>query len=138
MPDTLRSAYDAIVVGSGPNGLSAAVAIARAGRRVLVVEAHNIIGGGTRTLPLTFPGFRHDVCSAIHPLGMASPYWKTLPLDKHGLEWIQPPIPFAHPLDGGIAAIQEISIESTASRLGADGPTYQKLFTPLAASAETL
>jgi phytoene dehydrogenase-like protein len=138
MPDTLRSAYDAIVVGSGPNGLSAAIAIARAGRSVLVVEAHNIIGGGTRTLPLTLPGFRHDVCSAIHPLGMASPYWKTLPLDKHGLEWIQPPIPFAHPLDGGTAAIQEISIESTASRLGNDGPTYQKLFTPLTAAAATL
>lgn len=134
----MNSHYDAIVVGSGPNGLSAAIVIAQAGRSVLVVEAHDTIGGGARTQPLTLPGFRHDVCSAIHPMALASPFWKTLPLDRFGLTWIQPPAPFAHPLGGGIAAVQEISIDATADRLGDDGPAYRRLFEPLAARAETL
>lgn len=133
-----RSEYDAVIVGSGPNGLAAAVAIAKKGCRVLVVEAHTTVGGGTRTLPLTLPGFQHDVCSAIHPLGLASPFFRTLPLDQFGLRWIQPPIPFAHPLDDGIAAIQEVSIEATTSRLGADAEAYHNLFSPLVSSADIL
>lgn len=134
----MKDRYDAIVVGSGPNGLSAAAAIAQIGRCVLVVEAHDTVGGGARTQELTLPGFHQDVCSAIHPMGMASPFWTTLPLDRFGLTWIQPPAPFAHPLDGGIAAVQEISIDATASKLGGDGPAYRRLFEPLVANAATL
>src|SRR5688572_13612301 len=100
-----KSRYDAVVVGSGPNGLSAAVALARAGRSVLVIEAATTIGGGTRTRELTLPGFQHDVCSAIHPMALASPFFRELPLAEHGLEWIHPPLPLAHPLDDGNAAI---------------------------------
>ncbi len=138
MPSSPRSEYDAVIVGSGPNGLAAAVEIAQNGRRVLVVEAHPTVGGGTRTLPLTLPGFQHDVCSAIHPLGLASPFLKTLPLERFGLQWIQPPIPFAHPLDDGTAAIQELSIKATAARFGPDAEAYRKLFSPLADSADVL
>jgi phytoene dehydrogenase-like protein len=87
------SKYDAIVVGSGPNGLAAAVALAQQGLHVKVLEAKDTIGGGTRTQELTLPGFHHDVCSAIHPMAVASPYFKTLPLDEHGLEWICPEYP---------------------------------------------
>ena len=92
---------DAIVVGSGPNGLAAAIALARAGRSVLVLEAAATIGGGTRSAELTLPGFRHDVCSAIHPLALASPFLRSLPLHEHGLEFVHPEIPLAHPLDDG-------------------------------------
>ena len=89
--------YDAVVIGSGPNGLSAAIRLSEAGRRVLVIEAHDEPGGGARTTELTLPGFHHDVCSAIHPMGLASPYLSKLPLEKHGLDWIHPEIPLAHP-----------------------------------------
>ena len=99
------SEYDAVVVGSGPNGLAAAIAMAQAGRSVLVVEAEHQLGGGARTFELTLPGFRHDICSAAHPLGFASPFFRKLPLAEHGLEWIHPPLSLAHPLDTGEAGV---------------------------------
>src|SRR5260221_11615670 len=88
---------DAVVVGSGPNGLAAALTLARAGRSVVVLEAEETVGGGVRSAELTLPGFLHDICSAIHPLGLASPFLRTLPLAEQGLSWIQPPAPLAHP-----------------------------------------
>src|ERR1700691_884361 len=97
--------YDAIVVGSGPNGLSAAIELARAGLSVLVREANESIGGGVRSLELTLPGFLHDVGSAVHPLAIASPFFRSLPLAQHGLEWLQPRLPLVHPLDDGPPAI---------------------------------
>jgi phytoene dehydrogenase-like protein len=129
---------DAIVVGSGPNGLAAAIALARAGRSVLVLEAAETVGGGMRTAELTLPGFRHDVCSAIHPLGLGSPFFRKLPLEEHGLEWIHPPAPLAHPCDDGTAVVLERSVESTAEALGADARAYRRLMEPLTASADSL
>lgn len=123
--------YDAVVVGSGPNGLAAAITLAREGRSVLVVEGAETPGGGMRSAALTLPGFVHDVCSAIHPLAVASPFFRTLPLDAHGLEWIHPPVPLAHPLDGGRAVVMERSVEATAVRLGEDGAAYRAVFEPL-------
>jgi len=119
------------VVGSGPNGLAAAITLARAGKSVRVIEGLNTIGGGTRTEALTLPGFIHDVCSAIHPLAVGSPFFQTLPLDRLGLDLIQPGAPLAHPLDGGRAVIVERSLEATAAGLGADGPAYARLMSPL-------
>src|SRR5258707_10833558 len=113
-------AYDAIVVGAGPNGLAAAITLARAGRSVLVLEAKDTIGGGSRSMELTLPGFVHDVCSAIHPLARGSPFFRTLPLEQYGLEMIQPPAPLAHPLDDGTTVTLERSVEATAARLGSD------------------
>lgn len=109
--------YDAVVVGSGPNGLSAAIALARAGLSVAVFEGAKTIGGGMRSLPLTLPGFIHDVCSAIHPLALGSPFFSKLPLGSFGLEWIQPKIPLAHPFEDGTAALLERSIEATTETL---------------------
>jgi phytoene dehydrogenase-like protein len=123
---------DAIVVGAGPNGLAAAIALARAGRSVRVLEAAPEIGGGTRTQELTLPGFRHDVCSAIHPLALASPALRTLPLEAHGLRFIQPDLQLAHPLDGGRAAALHRLVDETAAALGADARAYRRLFRPLA------
>ncbi|MGL4649800.1 MAG: FAD-dependent oxidoreductase, partial [Caldilineaceae bacterium] len=94
-----RAQYDAVIVGSGPNGLAAALLLARAGLSVLVVEARATVGGGTRTKELTLPGFKHDVCSAIHPLGLASPLLTSLPLERFGVEWVVPPVAVVHPLD---------------------------------------
>ena len=125
--------YDAIVIGSGPNGLSAAIVLAEAARSVLVIEAQKTIGGGARSAELTRPGFLHDVCSAVHPLGIASPFFRTLPLDQHGLEWIQPPSPLAHPLDDGTAAVLHRSIEETSDDLGEDGAAYQSMIAPMMA-----
>lgn len=122
--------YDAIVIGSGPNGLAAAIRIAQAGRSVIVYESKSTIGGGLRSAELTLPGFVHDVCSAIHPLGMGSPFFLSLPLQKYGLEWIHPPAPLAHPFDDGTAAVLWKSIEATASTLGADSKAYKQLMTP--------
>jgi len=119
---------DAIVIGSGPNGLAAAIVIARAGRRVLVLEAEPTIGGGVRSAELTLPGFVHDICSAVHPLALASPLFRTLPLDAHGLRWITPPLMLAHPLDEGPATLVRKSVEQTAAQLGPDGDAYQRLF----------
>src|SRR5207245_1668827 len=96
---------DAVVVGSGPNGLAAAIAIARAGRSVTVYEANHDIGGGSRSRELTRPGFIHDVCSAFHPMGAGSPFFRQLPLQEHGLRWIHPDAPLAHPLDDGTAVV---------------------------------
>ncbi|HEV3439954.1 MAG TPA: NAD(P)/FAD-dependent oxidoreductase [Gemmata sp.] len=127
--------FDAIVVGSGPNGLAAAVALARANWSVLVLEAAETIGGGTRSMELTLPGFVHDVCSAVHPMALASPFFKTLPLTDHGLQWIQPDSPLAHPLDDGTAAVLEQSLERTADGLGQDGQGYHRLFGSLLPSA---
>jgi len=122
---------DAVVVGAGPNGLAAAIQIARAGHSVAVYEANDDIGGGARSAELTLPGFLHDVCSAIHPLAVMSPFFNGLPLQKHGLEWIQPDAPLAHPLDDGTAVMLERSVDATAARLGADGDAYRGLLSPL-------
>jgi phytoene dehydrogenase-like protein len=125
---------DAVIVGSGPNGLAAAIEIARAGRSVMVFEAEPTIGGGVRSAELTLPGFVHDICSAVHPLALASPFFRTLPLAAHGLEWIAPPIMIAHPFDDGSAAVVYRSIDRTAEELGADGRAYRNLFGSIAAS----
>src|SRR5262245_20537270 len=130
--------YDAIVVGSGPNGLGAAVALARAGRFVLVLEAADTIGGGTRSAELTLPGFLHDVCSAIHPMALASPFFRELPLAEHGLEWIHPPLPLAHPLDDGTAAVLDRSVDVTAAAQGPDADAYLRLMRPLVRGSEHL
>lgn len=126
------AAYDAVVIGSGPNGLAAAITLALAGRSVAVFEAHDTVGGGMRSGELTLPGFVHDICSAVHPLGIASPFFRTLPLERYGLEWIQPPTPMAHPLPDAPAALLERSIAATAAALGVDGPAWRRLMEPLA------
>ena len=130
--------YQATVIGSGPNGLAAAIEMARAGCSVLVREAEETIGGGARSAELTLPGFLHDVCSAIHPLAVASPFFRTLPLAEHGLHWIYPPAPLAHPFDDGTAALLEGSIEATGETLGKDAARYRELMTPLVADWESL
>lgn len=127
-------AYDAIVIGSGPNGLAAAITLARAGRSVVLYEASHTVGGGARSAALTLPGFVHDVCSAIHPLAVMSPFFRTLPLSDHGLEWVYPPAALAHPFDDGTAALLERSIELTGQTLGQDGAAYERLMGPLVAS----
>lgn len=123
--------YDAIVVGSGPNGLAAAIHLQQQGLSVLLVEAKATIGGGMRSAELTLPGFTHDICSAVHPLAMASPFFSTLPLKEFGLEFLQPEIPAAHPFDDGIAAVLDRSLEGTAKQLGADAGAYLKLMGPV-------
>jgi len=127
---TQHSAYDAVVVGSGPNGLAAAITLAQAGRSVLILEGKETIGGGARTAELTLPGYLHDICAAIHPLGAASPFFHSLPLAQHGLEWIHPDAPVAHPLDGGCAAMLERSLEATGETLGVDAESYRRLMAP--------
>src|SRR5213594_3642514 len=108
-----KLSYDAVVVGSGPNGLAAAIRLAQEGCSVLVLEAHETTGGGTRSAELTLPGFIHDVCSAVHPLGLGSPFFCQLPLEKCGLHWIHPEFPLAHPLDDGTAAVLRRSLADT-------------------------
>ncbi|GAB2603543.1 phytoene desaturase family protein [Spirosoma areae] len=119
--------YDAVIVGSGPNGLSAAIVLARAGLSVVVLEARPTIGGGTRSAELTLPGFVHDIGSAIHPLAAASPLFQSLPLAEHGLAWIYPPVAAAHPFDGGRAALLVGSVDETARLLGVDEQPYRQL-----------
>lgn len=133
-----RSRYDAVVVGSGPNGLAAAITLARAGRSVVVFEGADTAGGGMRSRELTLPGFTHDVCSAIHPLGLGSPFFQSLPLERFGLEWIHPPLALAHPLADGSAAVLARGVETTAVALGADRATYRRLFAPLARDWDAL
>ncbi len=130
--------YDAVIVGSGPNGLAAAITLAQAGCSVLVCEANGTIGGGARSAELTLPGFLHDVCSAVHPLAAGSPFFKTLPLERFGLEWIQPEIPLAHPLDDGSAAYLCKDIDLTADHLHEDSAAYRRLMKPLARNWENL
>jgi phytoene dehydrogenase-like protein len=131
-------AYDAIIVGSGPNGLAAAITLAQAEKSVLILEAAPTIGGGLRTLPWTQPGFLHDVCASIHALAPLSPFFQQLPPDKVPLEWVLPPLPCAHPLEDGRAAVLYPSWEETAAELGADAQVYRDLFEPLVRHAGAL
>jgi len=130
---------DAVVIGSGPNGLAAAITLARAGRSVRVFEAEPTIGGATRSLELTQPGFTHDVCATVHALVVLSPFLKTLPLAAHGVEFVHPAAPFAHPLDDGTAIVVERSIDVTAASLGGeDARAYRRLIAPFAERAGDL
>jgi phytoene dehydrogenase-like protein len=130
---------DAVVVGSGPNGLAAAITLARAGRSVHVLEAAETIGGGARSAELTLPGFVHDICSAIHPLGMASPVFRMLPLADHGLSFCHPSAPLAHPFDDGTAAVLERSVTETARSLDrCDAAAYRRLMGPSARALRDL
>lgn len=122
------SNYDAFVIGSGPNGLSAAIALAQQGLKVKIYESKETIGGGTRTLELTEPGFYHDICSAVHPTAVSSPFFSSLPLSEYGLEWIHPDFPIAHPLEDRESVIVERSLELTLERLGVDSKSYRNLF----------
>ena len=131
---TATASFDAAVVGSGPNGLCAAIRLAQAGWSVVVYEAKETVGGGARTAELTLPGFRHDICSAIHPMAIRSPALTRLPLEAHGLKWIHPDVPVAHPLEDGACVALYRSLERTAEQLGVDGRAYQSLFGPLVES----
>jgi len=123
--------YDAIVVGSGPNGLAAAILMQQKGLSVLLVEGKKTVGGGLRSAELTLPGYLHDICSAIHPMAVTSPFFETLPLNDHGLEYIYPAIDAAHPFDNGTVAIIKRSIDETAGLLGDDKQAYIELIQPL-------
>jgi phytoene dehydrogenase-like protein len=129
---------DAIVVGSGPNGLAAAITLAQARWSVRVLEAAGTVGGGMRSAELTLPGFVHDVCSAIQPWPLASPFLRTLPLDEHGAELLHPAAPLAHPFDDGTAVLLERSVDDTAAQLGPDARAYRRLMAPFVRSADVL
>jgi phytoene dehydrogenase-like protein len=133
-----ESRVDAVVVGAGPNGLAAAIVLAGFGKTVRVLEAESTIGGGTRSEALTLPGFIHDICSSVLPLAHASPFFRTLPLSDHGLTYDHPPIPLAHPLDDGSAAVLDRSVDLTASGLGGDAAAYRRLMEPIVRHAELL
>jgi phytoene dehydrogenase-like protein len=134
----VSESFDAVVVGAGPNGLAAAIVLARAGLSVVILEANETLGGGARTAEITLPGFRHDVCSAIHPMALVSPFFRTLPLADHGLTWLESPLAIAHPLDDGSAAVLELSIDRTAEALGDDAKAWNALMRPLAKHADAL
>lgn len=128
----MRKNFDAAIIGSGPNGFAAAITLAQANLSVAIYESKTTIGGGMRSGELTLPGFIHDICSAIHPLGVGSPFFRTLPLEQHGLQWIQPPFPLAHPFDDDTAAILERSIDNTCQTLDVDARAYKSLMEPFA------
>lgn len=128
----------AVVVGSGPNGLAAAVVLARAGIDVTVLEAEDEIGGGTRSAELTIPGLIHDVCSATHPTGVASPFFQALGLERHGLEWLWPEVDAVHPIDGGRAGVLFRDLDRTVELLGKDGKAWRKLYAPLLKHSDVL
>jgi len=126
-----NTTYDAVIIGSGPNGLAAGITLAQKGLRVKILEASDSIGGGTRTKELITPGYYHDVCSAIHPMGISSPFFNSLNLENHGLKWIQPEIPLAHPLDNESVFLYR-DINRTAEQFGSDAYAYKRLMSPLA------
>lgn len=126
----MSTGFDAVVIGSGPNGLGAAVELARAGKKVKVFEAQPTFGGGARSAELTLPGFVHDLCSAIHPLAASSPFFTSMPLEKFGLEWKHPAVQLAHPLDDGSAGVLHRSLADTAATLGVDGDRWIELMKP--------
>ncbi|HLI93215.1 MAG TPA: NAD(P)/FAD-dependent oxidoreductase [Puia sp.] len=130
--------FDAVVVGSGPNGLAAAILLRQQGLSVLLLEAKQTIGGGLRSAELTLPGFVHDICSAVHPLAISSPFLQTLPLAKFGLEFLYPPVAAAHPLDGGAAALLAGTVSDVARTLGPDERAYSKLMGPIVQHWEEL
>lgn len=130
--------FDAVVVGSGPNGLAAAITLQRAGLSVLIVEAKDSIGGGLRAAEITLPGYVHDICAAIHPMAVSSPFFTSIPLHEHGLEFIMPQYAAAHPFVDGDAAILQHSLEATAESLGKDSSSYLKVIKPLAEQFEAL
>ncbi|MBA2299379.1 MAG: NAD(P)/FAD-dependent oxidoreductase [Chloroflexi bacterium] len=127
----MTAELDAVVVGAGPNGLAAGIRLALEGHEVMVVEAAETIGGGSRSSELTLPGFVHDVCAAVMPLGAGSPFLRSLPLGDHGLKWIQPPVPAGHPLDDGSIVLLHRSVDDTAAALGRDAGAYRRLLGPL-------
>lgn len=126
-----RTKYDAVIVGAGPNGISAAITLAQVGLSTLLVEAAGEPGGGMRSAQLTLPGLVHDVCSAVHPLGVSSPFFRRLRLERYGLSWVDSPAPLAHVLSDGRAVLLERSVEATAAQLGADAAAYEDMFGPL-------
>ena len=134
----MNDAYDAVIVGSGPNGLAAAVVLAEAGRSVLVLEAKPTIGGGCRTEECTLPGYRHDICAAIHPMSLVSPLFRRLPLKDHGLKWAHAPVPLAHPFDDGSAAVLHRSLAAASATLGNDGDAWSAMMSPFLANADAL
>lgn len=134
----MTAQLDAVVVGAGPNGLAAAVALAQAGKSVTVLEGAETIGGGTRTEELTVPGVLHDLCSAVHPFGVASPFLSSLPLAEHGLVWRYPEVDLAHPLDDGTAGVMVRDLEETCAGLGVDGPAWRRTFAPIVAGFDDL
>src|SRR5436305_12931492 len=127
----------ACVIGSGPNGLTAAIVLAKAGLHTTLYEAETVIGGGARSATLTLPGFIHDVCSAVHPLAVSSSFFRILPLARYGLEFIDPEIPVAHPLDGTAVALTR-SVEETSAGLGPDASAYLRVMRPLVRNADFL
>src|SRR5918997_898386 len=127
---------DAVVVGAGPNGLAGALRLAAAGLRVQVVESAERPGGGMRTEELTLPGYRHDTCSIVHPMAAAAPFFREFDLPSRGVRLVHPEVAYAHPLDGGRAAVSRYSLEETAEGLGPDGAAYRRLFGPLVDDAQ--
>lgn len=131
-----RSSYDAVVIGSGPNGLSAGITLAREGLSVLLIEANDEIGGGLHSREITLPGLIHDICSAVHPTALASPFFRSLDLQGHGVEWVWSPYELAHPFDEGPPALLLRSLDETAARFGTDGPSWKGLFQPYLKDAD--